>query len=288
MNALGNAVQGRGLFTGEDASVTFVPWPDGLWLTLAEHNIGCACLVGAVHPTPQLANVPPGFPVRNTTLRIGEYHAATVEHVLSACAGLNIWNARLLLTGTELPIRDGSALDFVTLLQQLIAAGTLTTGNITPLRLREPIRTASPDNPDIHIIAEPSDELCYTYNLRYPSSSGLPHQSATWDGTAEHYITTVARARTFSFKSEVTMARAAGLFQSFTPKDLPVINADGTLIDNAWRSPNEAAAHKLLDLIGDLALLGAPLIAKVTATGTGHALTHAFSRAVRASLRGNA
>lgn len=280
-----HTITGRGLFTGTESSVTFVGPRQGLWIRSEEHDAGCACVLGAVDPSPRLIGVPAGFPVRNTTLRTGNTYIATVEHLLGACAGLNIWNAQINLRGPEIPIDDGSAMCFVNLLQRMLGAGELRTGYAEPIMLRSPVRVAAPNNPDINIIAEPGTCIEYTYNLRYPASSGLAHQTATWKGDHADFAHRVSRARTFSFAHEAQAARAAGLFERFTPKDLPVVENNGELIDNTWRIPEEAATHKLLDLIGDLALLGAPLIAKITATGSGHALTHAFSREVRNSLR---
>ena len=118
-----------------------------------------------------------------------------------------------------------------------------------------------------------------SYHLNYSDAGGasLPPQSASWDGLAESYYTEIAPARTFSLLSEVEALRALGLFEGFSPKELLVLGPSGP-IENEWRFENEPARHKLLDLIGDLALAGGPIRGRITAMRSGHALNHELAR----------
>ena len=132
----------------------------------------------------------------------------------------------------------------------------------------------------------PHSSSSYSYELDY--GPGAPVQAATvsWAGDAGDFLARVAPARTFSLAREVEQMHALGLFTGFTPADLLVIGDDGNAIDNELHSADEPALHKLLDLIGDLALAtgGRPLHAKVAAVRTGHRMHHDAARAIAAQL----
>lgn len=270
------AFLGPGLFTGIDGRVEV--GPAGRRLTIRRGITSAAVDVSLVDPTPTLPGVPAGFPVRNTTLRLADgVSVATVEHVLSAAAGLGQWGATLHVDGPEVPIDDGSASAFTTM---LAGAGQ---GEVEPIVPRDEV-TVTEGSATIVIRPRRERGLRFTYRLDYGPGSPLTPQEATWEGDAAAYAAEVAPARTFSLAHEVAMATRAGLFKRFTPRELLVIGDDGQPIENAWRFANEAARHKLLDLIGDLALLGRPLQAEVVATRSGHALAHRACREVLAGL----
>jgi UDP-3-O-acyl-N-acetylglucosamine deacetylase len=123
----------------------------------------------------------------------------------------------------------------------------------------------------------------FRYELDYGPAAPIAAQSASWDsGTpdaAEVYEREVAPARTFCTEAEARAFRAAGLFGDRSPRDMLVIGEEGP-IDNAYRFENEPARHKLLDLIGDLALVGRPLHGEVVAMRSGHALNHELAAAL--------
>lgn len=225
-----------------------------------------------------------GVPPRNTTLVLsgagaGAVVAATVEHVLSALAGMGVWDACVVLEGDEVPIDDGSALAFVELARHLKRGGLGGMGaDAEPIVLRERVEVR--DASGAWIVGEPLDGIEYAYELDYGAGAPIPAQRAVWRGDAEAYAREIAPARTFSLRAEAEAARAAGLFAHLTPAEMVVVGDDGLPMANAWRTEDEPSKHKLLDLIGDLALLGRPLHAKVTAHRSGHAMTHEFCRRV--------
>ena len=271
------AFLGPGLFTGIDGRIEV--GPGGQCLTIRRGITVAPVHVGLVNHAPTLPGVPAGFPVRNTTLQLAEgVSVATVEHVLSAAAGLGQWGATLHLDGPEVPIDDGSARVFATM---LAGAGS---GDVEPLVPREAL-TVTQGAASIVIRPRREPGLRFTYRLDYGPQSPLKPQEATWEGDASEYASEIAPARTFSLAHEVAFAQSAGLFSRFTARDLLVIGDDGRPIENEWRFENEASRHKLLDLIGDLALLGRPLQAEVTATRSGHALAHRACREVLAGAR---
>lgn len=213
----------------------------------------------------------------------GECRVETVEHVLSALAGLGITDALIDVEGPEVPIGDGSALPFI---EALARAGTLVLGQLDadPMYITHPLTVTERGGQVDALPLDGGVDGCeYTYRLDYGPDSPIPPQEASfflpWSGDAKAYIELVAPARTFSTLAEAQMMRKLGMFTQFTPRDLLVIGPNGP-IDNALRFPNEPARHKLLDMMGDLSLSGRPIIGRVVATRSGHALNHEMARAL--------
>lgn len=269
-------VSGLGLFSGKRANVTIGPSKAG-GITIARGGTAVAAHTSAVSPDVGWTGLPKGVPVRNTTLSAGGAVFATVEHLMSAFAGLGVWSAAVRFDGgPEAPILDGSAQPWVEALSPALTPGP----SPEPIVLRERIEVV---HGDASIVATPRARgVSYTYELDYGAGSPIPAQRAEWDGCPEAYAREIAPARTFSLRREAEAARAMGLFSHLTPREMVVVGDDGVPIDNEWRMRNEPASHKLLDLIGDLSLLGRPLQADVVATRSGHALTHEFCRRVLA------
>lgn len=303
-----NEVHGVGLFCGRGGRVRVEMPPrgaSGLWIARPDVgpdvdggtggvgavpiSLGMVAGPGADHSgwMRRADGRPIPVPPRNTTLVMGVTGspvAATVEHVLSALAGMGVWNACVVLEGDEVPIDDGSARAFVDLARHaraLEGVGGLRVGDVEPIVLRErvEVRDASGAN-GAWIVGEPLEGIEYAYELEYGASAPIGAQRAVWRGDQEEYAREIAPARTFSLRAEAEAARAAGLFGHLTPAEMVVVGDDGQPMANAWRMEHEPAKHKLLDLIGDLALLGRPLHAKVTAHRSGHAMTHEFCRRV--------
>lgn len=283
---------GPGLFSGKPATLRVDPAPpgSGLAFRLGAGGPTLAARVEQVTTASAWAGLPPHVPasavLRNTTLADPSGRvAATVEHVISALAGLAVADALITLEGDEVPILDGSALPFARAIAEVRGPAAPREAITIAVPLRVEKGTAS-----IEILPlGPGERPEYVYELDYGPSSPIGPSRAAWSPLdAEHgkqYLQQIAPARTFSLEAEARQARAMGLFAHLTPRDMVVVGADGQPIDNAWRLPEEPARHKLLDLIGDLALAGPPLAARVIARRAGHALTHEACRAVRAAVR---
>jgi len=214
---------------------------------------------------------------RNTVIGDDVFSVATVEHLLSALAGMGLWHADIVIDADELPILDGSAAEFV----KMLHGSAFRAPAAQEIRLTQTVRVDDASS-GAWIEARPSIRLRYRYELRYPAGAGIPEQHYEWDGDPLRYASEIAPARTFSLEREALAMKAAGLFPHLTPRDMLVIAPDGRAIENSFRFPDEPARHKLLDLIGDLALLGGPLIAEVTAHKSSHALTHELCRRIAA------
>lgn len=266
---------GVALFTGVESGVTLTPGEDGVRFLIA----GSA----PARLSPDLISYRPAVPAlggtqaRHTCISTGKGDIATVEHLLSALVGMGVTDADIEITGPEIPIFDGSARPFVEL---ILAAGIRELEGHVPLaRPTATITLEDGRGGSITLHPEPG-RRAYEYILDYPEPAPLSAQRATWAGDADRYAREVAPARTFSFEHEARAMHALGLFRAFTPRDMLVIGADGP-IDNTLRFPDEPARHKLLDLIGDLALAGVCFEGRVVAHRSGHRLNHEMARRIR-------
>ncbi|WP_297474265.1 UDP-3-O-acyl-N-acetylglucosamine deacetylase [Ferrovum sp.] len=212
----------------------------------------------------------------STLIEQGEARVSTVEHLMSALAGLGVDNARIEISGPEVPILDGSSAPFVFLLQS--------TGLVEQsaprryIRILEPLEVTQGDK-----VArfEPHDGFRVTYegHFDHPAITATG-SSVTVDFTNTSYVREVARARTFGFTREVEYLRHQGLAlggsmdNAIVMDEFRVLNADGL------RYADEFLRHKILDAVGDLYLLGHPLIGSFTGFKSGHALNNLAARAL--------
>ncbi len=252
---------GVGLHSGAGASVRLLPAPAGTGLVFRRSD-------GQEIPA-LAANVEDTS--RCTRLKIGDFEVQTVEHVLSALAGLGIDDAVIEIDGPEVPAADGSAAPFVEL---ILAAGTQTRSEqVQPLRLTEPVFVSAGG---CTVAALPSDHFSASVVLDYPKHSYLGTQAAIFDGRTGDYAVQIAPARTFGFLSEIDRLRARGLGLGASFDNALVLGE--TQFETPQRFPNEMARHKLLDLIGDLALTGRPICAEIVAIKPGHTLNVRLAR----------
>jgi UDP-3-O-[3-hydroxymyristoyl] N-acetylglucosamine deacetylase/3-hydroxyacyl-[acyl-carrier-protein] dehydratase len=248
---------GIGLHSGETIHARILPAPPGTGVEFLRTDVSDAAPIPA-HVSYHTAKE------RRTRLQRGNAQVDTVEHLLAACSGLEVDNLLVELSGSELPGMDGSALPFVELLRE---AGFVDQRAAAPVfRLDEPIYVREGD---ATLVALPSDDPCLT--LQYVASfdePGVGGGSMTVRVDPDSFVREIAPARTFCLASEVEALRAAGLGKGATRENTVVLGDP----DTAMRMDAEPVRHKLLDLIGDLSLLGARLQAHVIATRSGHAL----------------
>jgi len=275
-------LSGVGLFTAQACSLTISPNHDETGIVFRHQSTDIPATIAnlstiPVHPI--FAEMKP----RCTGIGDDEISIATIEHLLSALAGIGITDAIIAIESQhphcEIPIFDGSAIRFA---KELTAVGTRTLDStIEPITLRKPIEIK---DHDASITIEPADSPSYSYTLDYTQNNHnqpppIPSSTVTWSGNHGDYVHRIALARTFCLEHEADAMHSAGLFTHLSTKDMLVIGDHGP-IDNAYRIKDECARHKLLDLIGDLSLVGRPLCAKVSAIRSGHALTHQAARAI--------
>ncbi len=253
-------VEGVGLHTGETTRLTFQPAPPNTGLVFRVRN-----RAGEAEIDARIENVPEDeSAVRNTTLVSGEVKIFTVEHVLAALYGLGVTNCYIDLEGSEPPITScGSAMPYVELLEEAgIVAQGLPAGYYrvgAPIALREG---------GIEIVAEPCDHLRLSMEVDYDDPL-IGKQSATFEIRPAVFKREIAPARTFAFMADVVKLREMGYAQGGTLETALVIENGKLAGGQTLRFPDEIVRHKLLDLLGDLALLGMPLEGHVRARRSG-------------------
>jgi UDP-3-O-[3-hydroxymyristoyl] N-acetylglucosamine deacetylase len=194
----------------------------------------------------------------------------TVEHLLAALTALCIDNVVVELNHPEVPIMDGSSAPFVYLIQE---AGVKRLQ--APRRYLKVLRPISLTHGDKRIALYPSDHFKVTYSISFDHPL-LRHQSRTMRITEDSFIEEIAPARTFGFLKEVEMLRQRGLALGGSLDNAIVLGETGVL-NNALRFDDEFVRHKILDVIGDLSLVGHPVIGHLVAHRGGHALHTAFA-----------
>ena len=254
--------EGIGLHTGEQAAVEVRPAPPGDGISFVLGNTRVPALAENVVDTS-----------RATVLGRDGASVSTTEHLLSALFGMGVTNAEIHVAGPEIPARDGSAAEFVA----AIARGGLTAQ-------REPRAVLEIEEPrwiragDRMIAAFPSDDFRVRFVADFPAPIGTQYFA---DRIAPaQYETEIAGARTFAYLHEIEALWARGLGRGGSLENALVFAPDGPM--QALRWPDEAVRHKVLDLIGDFALLGAWPHCEIVAIKSGHELHAAMTRALRA------
>jgi UDP-3-O-[3-hydroxymyristoyl] N-acetylglucosamine deacetylase len=262
---------GVGLHTGEKVYLTLRPAPVNNGIVFRRVDL------------PQPVDIPAeAFSVHDTRLstclEANGARVATVEHLMSALAGLGVDNAIVELSSSELPIMDGSAGTFVFLLQ---SAGIVE--QVAAKKFIRVKKTVEVHDGDKWVRFEPYNgyKLSFTINFSHPVFANT-RQNVTIDLGEHSYIKEVSRARTFGFMQDVEYMRSQGLAlggnldNAIVMDEYRVINPDGL------RFEDEFVKHKVLDAIGDLYLLGHPLIGAFSGYKSGHALNNALLRALLA------
>lgn len=203
---------------------------------------------------------------------------ATVEHLMSACAGLGIDNMIVELDGAELPILDGSSAQFV---QVLLNAGLHQQAKAQPvIRILEPIEVRMGAKSAALLPMNGFDGLDLDVTIRF-ADPAIGVQRRTVELTPQSFLNDIADARTFGFMSDVDAMRAAGLGRGASMDNTVVVDAGRVANPEGLRFDDEFVRHKLLDAVGDLSLVGAPIYGRFVADQPGHALN---ARLVRALL----
>ena len=207
---------------------------------------------------------------------------STVEHLMSACAGLGIDNLYVDLTAEEIPIMDGSAASFVFLLQQ--AGRSEQEAPKKFVRVLRPVEVREGEGANEKWARL---EPCHGFRLKFfiefnhPAVDGSG-QTAEVDLSFESYIQEIARARTFGFMQDVETLRGMGLARGGSLENAIVMDEFRILNTGGLRYRNEFVRHKILDAMGDLYLVGHPLLASYTAHKSGHGLNNKLLRALLA------
>ncbi len=218
--------------------------------------------------------------MRRTALKKGAAEVSTVEHILSACFGARIDNMFIELDGGEVPNADGSARGFYDRIKQ--AGAVEQQRERASYYVKDPV---SVQDGDVAMIALPCESgLSVSYTLDYDSHL-IATQSFAASINEEVFASEIAPSRTFCLSTEVEELKKRGLGRGATYQNTLVVSEKG-VIDNQLRFPDEFARHKVLDVLGDLFLLGADLYARVVAVKSGHTLNLRLVRELYREMTG--
>ncbi len=213
-----------------------------------------------------------------TTLNEGPVKISTIEHLMSAFNGLGIDNCYVDVDAPEIPIMDGSGASFVFLIQ---AAGIVE--QFAPKRFVRVIKTVRVTDGDKWAQLEPHEGFSLAFSIKFGHPAiDSTSQFTEVDLSKVDYAHAVSRARTFGFVQEVEMLRSIGLAQGGTLENAVVMDEYRVLNPEGLRSQDEFVKHKILDAMGDLYVLGHPLLARYSAYKSGHGLNNQLLRALLA------
>lgn len=264
------SVKGKALHTGEEVTLTLKPAPENHGIVFRRVD-----LYGKPELKPDVALV--SDVVRSTTISNGHAKVHTIEHVLSALRGCAVDNAVVEMDASEPPILDGSAKHYVNLIQQ--AEPVEQEAERVYLELSEPVSVTKGAS---SLIALPSDNFKITCTSA--DDRGIHTQHVSLEIDPESYAAQIAPARTFTIYEDIEELLKLGKIQGGSLDSAIVIKGDKILSKEPLRFKEEFARHKILDVVGDLMLLGQPLKAHIVAVRPGHALNAELCQAIKHSL----
>jgi len=255
------------MFGGKETKVVFRPAPADSGIVFVRTDTAELVRINAVVTSIAERS-------RRTTLKKGSVSIETIEHCLAAVSAMGIDNLIIEVDGSEMPALDCSSVGYFNVLKRI--------GLVEQPEKRkefvitEPISITLGDA-SIYSLPYADDGLNITYDLDYGGHTGIGRQIFSCQVTPEGFEKNLARARTFLFEVEAKQFQARGMGTHLGPRDILVISSDGP-IKNSFRFPNECVRHKIVDLIGDLALVGRPVKGRVVAYKSGHSLNQQLVR----------
>ena len=287
---------GVGLHTGVESTITFNPAPENFGIKFLRTDKEDQYI------TPDLEHVIDL--TRGTTIQENGIKVHTTEHVLSACAGMGIDNLLIELNSKEPPVMDGSAKDFVS---ALVESGIVEQEkNVDFLKITKPV-VYTDEEKDVEVVGVPYDGFKTTFTIQYDLED-LDVQYSSVHNMSQNYQTQIAPARTFCLLSEIKGLAKQGLIKGGNLGNAVII-VDKDIEDEevkifkerfgikffkgdrglhktqVLRFRNEPVRHKTLDLIGDLALLGKPILGHITAIKSGHKGNVEFAKLLRKEFK---
>jgi len=260
---------GVGLHTGDKVYLTLRPAEANTGIKFRRVDLDPPVIIDA---TPE--NV--GETMLSTTLVAGDVKISTIEHLLSAFAGLGIDNAMIDVSAAEVPIMDGSAGPFVFLLQ---SAGV--EEQDSPKQYIRIKRSIKVEEGDKWAAFEPFKGFKVTFTIDFEHPAFEDHvKTATMDFSSTTFVKEVSRARTFGFMKDIEMLRENNLALGGSLDNAIVVDDDKVINEDGLRYADEFVKHKILDAIGDLYLLGYSLIGEFTGYKSGHGLNNKLLRAL--------
>ncbi|MFL5273466.1 MAG: UDP-3-O-acyl-N-acetylglucosamine deacetylase [Anaeromyxobacteraceae bacterium] len=254
---------GVGLHTGMPATLSLAPAAPDTGIVFVRRDLGVEIPARADNVVDSTLS---------TTLGVNSARVATVEHVLAALTGMGVDNCRVEVDGPEIPILDGSAAPFVYLVREAGVRQQRPGKRFLLLQRAVEVRDG-----DKLARLEPAQEMSIRFTVDFDHPL-VTDQSFDFTFSDRRFAREVAPARTFCFVRDIERMKAAGLAKGGTLENAIVIDDFSILNPGGLRFPDEFARHKVLDAVGDLSLVGMPLIAAFTARKSGHAMNQALVR----------
>lgn len=209
-----------------------------------------------------------------TVLAKDNARVSTIEHLLSAIHAHGIDNLKITLDNEEVPIMDGSAIGYCMLLEE--AQIVRQDAPKRAMRIKKPIEVKDGDK---FVRIEPSERMVFDFRISFPHQA-IKEQAYIFTFSTSGYIEEIARARTFGFLSEVNYLRSQGLAKGGNLSNCIVLDDNGVMNKDGLRYKDEFVRHKILDAIGDMAVLGIPLIGSYIAFAGSHKLNHLLTQKI--------
>lgn len=257
---------GVGIHSGQDVEIRFVPAREGEGIFFRRMDLpGRPVIPATVEYISDTS--------RGTTLSLGEVKVQTVEHVLAALRAFEIDNMCVELSCSEPPAGNGSSDVFVEMVDQV---GVVEQQAQVPIvTIKKPIWWSSKN---IHIVGLPSDEYTISYTLHYPNNRALGSQYFNFQLSQEGFCSQIAPCRTFALYEEISYLMDQGLIQGGSLANAVVVKQEAIISKGGLYFPDEAVRHKVLDLIGDLSLVGMPFVGHIIAIMSGHTSNCGFAK----------
>jgi len=257
---------GIGIHSGNEVDIKFVPAKEGTGIIFRRVDIpGSPEIPATIEYVSDTA--------RGTSLAIGDTVVQTVEHVLAALKAYEIDNIYVELSSCEPPAGNGSSDVFVEMLDR---AGVVEQSAEVPVaRIRESVWL---EEGGVTIVGLPAEQYRVSYMLHYPNIEVLGTQHFSMDVTQENFCEQVASCRTFALYEELNFLMDRGLIRGGSLENAVVVHGDAIVSKGGLYFKDEAVRHKVLDLIGDLSLVGIPFTGHIIALMSGHATNCAFAK----------
>lgn len=267
-NTLKNEVSfsGIGIHTGHEVNLKFCPAPKGTGIAFQRMDLPAKPIIPATVEYVQDTS-------RATTIGIGDAKVHTVEHVMAALSASEVDNVIVQVNAPEPPVGDGSSSVFLKMIETAEIEAQSAKKPI--LKLKQPLFLSKGP---IHIVALPADEFKISYTLHYPQSSSIGSQYHSLVVNRENFKNEISTCRTFALYQELKMLMDAGLIKGGSLDNAVVVHEDAVFSKEGLKFSNEMVRHKILDMVGDLALVGFSFHAHIISICSGHATNVALAQ----------
>jgi UDP-3-O-[3-hydroxymyristoyl] N-acetylglucosamine deacetylase len=261
-------LEGVGVHSGAPVSLTFAPAPASTGIVFVRVDLEGAPEI------PATAERVCDTRLATVIASDDDVRVSTVEHVMAALAGLGVDNAVVEIDGLETPVMDGGAADFA---DAIAKAGVVELE--APRRFIQILAPVEASGPGKRAALVPADDFELDVEIIFPSAA-IGRQTLALRLSPAAFRDELAGARTFGFLAEVEQLRAAGLGRGASLENTVVVDGDRVINPEALTRPDDFVRHKMLDAVGDLALLGHPILGRYEASCSGHALNNQLVRAL--------